>query len=194
MKEIIKRRELKGILVSLLLIVLGVFLMMKPLEIVNTLIKIMGIILLLCGFLDSLNYFRDKEDRILNYGLLKGLMELSIGILFIFKFEALTNIFTIIIGLIIIFINVSKLQLSLNLKEIGGDNWFVGTLISVLSIILGIIVILDPFNSVQVLIMTSGAILIVSEISNIIYSILVLSRLKKIDSKIKDIVVKEIKE
>ena len=193
MKEIIKKREIKGIFISALLIVLGIFLMMKPEEIVNTLIKIMGIILILCGALDSLSYFKNKEDRILNYNLLKGLMELSIGILFIFKFEELTSIFTIIIGLIIIFINVSKLQLSLNLKELGSENWIAGMIISSLSIILGIVIILDPINSVEILIIMSGAILIVSEISNIIYSILVLTKINKLDKNIKDIIVKEVK-
>ena len=62
MKEIIKKKELKGIFVSLLLIVLGVFLIIKPLEIVKTLIQIMGIILLLSGCIDFMNYFRMSEE------------------------------------------------------------------------------------------------------------------------------------
>ena len=40
MKEIIKKKEIKGILGSLLLIVLSVFLMLKPIEIIGTLIKV----------------------------------------------------------------------------------------------------------------------------------------------------------
>lgn len=190
MKEIIKKKELKGIFVSLLLIVLAIFLMMKPLEIVKTLIQAMGIILLICGCIDFMNYFRiSEEEKLFDYGLFKGIMELCIGILFIFKFEVLTSIFPIIIGLIIIFINIFKLQLSINLKQIDNSNWFVGTIIASLSIILGIIIILNPFESVKVLIITSGAIILVSEISNIIYSLLILSKIKKVDK-----VVKEIKE
>ena len=182
MKEIIKKKELKGIFVSLLLIVLAIFLMMKPLEIVKTLIQAMGIILLICGCIDFMNYFRiSEEEKLFDYGLFKGIMELCIGILFIFKFEVLTSIFPIIIGLIIIFINIFKLQLSINLKQIDNSNWFVGTIIASLSIILGIIIILNPFESVKVLIITSGAIILVSEISNIIYSLLILSKIKKVD-------------
>jgi len=192
MKEIIKRKEIKGIFSSLLLIVLACFLIAKPLEIVSTLIKVMGIIILLFGLIDFMNYFRmSEEERLINYGLLKGVIELSLGILFIFKVEELTSIFSIIIGLIIIFMNVFKLQLSLNLKQLGTENWFIGVIISTLSIILGVVIILDPFSSVKVVVITSGAILLVSELSNVIYSLLVLSKIRKADKVVKDIIVSE---
>jgi len=192
MKEIIKRKEIKGIFSSLLLIVLACFLIYNPLEIVNTLIKIMGIVLLIFGLIDFLNFFRmTDEEKLINYGLVKGITELSIGILFIFKFDTLTDIFSIIIGLIIIFINIFKLQLSLSLKDIGTENWFIGTVIATFSIILGVIIILNPFESAKVVIITSGAILLVSELSNIIYSILVLSKIRKLDKVVKEIIVKE---
>jgi uncharacterized membrane protein HdeD (DUF308 family) len=189
MKEIIKKKELKGIFVSLLLIVLGVFLIIKPLEIVKTLIQIMGIILLLSGCIDFMNYFRmSEEEKLFNYGLFKGIMELCIGILFIFKFEVLTSIFSIIIGLTIIFINIFKLQLSINLKQIENTNWLVGVIISTISIILGIIIILDPFDSVKLLIISSGIIICISELANIIYSFLIISQIKTIDKVVKDII------
>lgn len=192
MIDIIKRKEIKGIFSSLLLIVLACFLIARPLDIVNTLIKIMGIILLLFGIIDFMNYFRmSDEEKVINYGLFKSITELSIGILFIFKFDVLTDIFSIIIGLIIIFINVFKLQLSLNLKQLETENWFIGVLISTLSIILGIIIILNPFDSVKLIIITSGAILLVSELSNVIFSLLVLSKIRKKEKLIKEIVVKE---
>ena len=188
MKEIIKKREIKGIFISLLLILLSVFIIMRPNEIISNLIKVIGIVLILIGTIDFMNYFRAPEDeRLFNYGLLKGLMELSIGILFIFKGEILRDLF--LIGLIIIFINVSKLQISLSLKEIEYSNWFLGVIISSLAIILGIVIILNPFETTEIVVITSGVILLVSEICNIIYSVLILIKIKKLDK-----VVKEVKE
>lgn len=192
MKEIIKKKEIKGIFASLLLIVLGIFLIMKPDEIVKTLIQVMGIILLLIGVIDFMNYFRmSDEEKLFNYGLFKGILELCIGILFIFKFETLIDIFPIVIGLIVIFINLFKLQLSLNLKQIEAENWFIGVLISAISIILGIVIILNPFETVKVLVITSGVVIVISELSNIIYSFMILSTIKKMDKVVKDIIVTE---
>ena len=192
MKEIIKKKEIKGIFISILLIALSIYIIMKPNQIVINLIKIMGIVLILVGTIDFMNFFRStEEEKIFNYGLLKGLMELAIGILFIFKGETLTEIFFIIIGLIIIFINVSKLQLSINLKDVEYSNWFVGVVISSLAVILGIVIILNPFETSETVIIASGVILLISEICNIIYSVLILIKLRKLDKVVKEIVEKE---
>lgn len=192
MKEIIKKKEIKGIFISILLIVLGTFLIIKPDEILKTLIQIMGIILLLCGVIDFMGYFRmSDEEKLFNYGIMKGVLELCIGILFIFKFEALIDIFSIIIGLIIIFINLFKLQLSLNLKQVESTNWFTGVIISAISLILGIVIILEPFGSTRMLVITSGVIICISELCNIIYSFMVLKEIKKLDKVVNEIVVNE---
>ena len=61
MKNIIKRKEIESILVSILLIALSVFLIMRPIEIINTLIKVIGMILLICGVFDFTTYFVTKK-------------------------------------------------------------------------------------------------------------------------------------
>ena len=191
MKDIIKKKEIKGILGSLLLIVLSVFLMLKPIEIIGTLIKVIGMILLICGVFDFANYFvNKKEESLFDYGLVKGIIEITIGVLFIFKYDLLINLFPWILGLIIVFINIFKLQTAISLKEFE-SNYMTGVIISSLSIILGLVIVINPFETLEVVIIVSGAVLLISELSNIIYSISVLKFFKKTDKVVKDIVTKE---
>lgn len=191
MKDIIKKKEIKGILGSLLLIVLSVFLMLKPIEIIGTLIKVIGMILLICGVFDFTNYFvNKKEESLFDYGLVKGIIEITIGVLFIFKYDLLINLFPCILGLIIVFINIFKLQTAISLKEFE-SNYMTGVIISSLSIILGLVIVINPFETLEVVIIVSGAVLLISELSNIIYSISVLKIFKKTDKVVKDIVTKE---
>lgn len=191
MKDIIKKKEIKGILGSLLLIVLSVFLMLKPIEIIGTLIKVIGMILLICGVFDFANYFvNKKEESLFDYGLVKGIIEITIGVLFIFKYDLLINLFPCILGLIIVFINIFKLQTAISLKEFE-SNYMTGVIISSLSIILGLVIVINPFETLEVVIIVSGAVLLISELSNIIYSISVLKFFKKTDKVVKDIVTKE---
>jgi len=191
MKDIIKKKEIKGILGSLLLIVLSVFLMLKPIEIIGTLIKVIGMILLICGVFDFTNYFvNKKEESLFDYGLVKGIIEITIGVLFIFKYDLLINLFPCILGLIIVFINIFKLQTAISLKEFE-SNYMTGVIISSLSIILGLVIVINPFETLEVVIIVSGAVLLISELSNIIYSISVLKFFKKTDKVVKDIVTKE---
>lgn len=191
MKDIIKKKEIKGILGSLLLIVLSVFLMLKPIEIIGSLIKVIGMILLICGVFDFANYFvNKKEESLFDYGLVKGIIEITIGVLFIFKYDLLINLFPCILGLIIVFINIFKLQTAISLKEFE-SNYMTGVIISSLSIILGLVIVINPFETLEVVIIVSGAVLLISELSNIIYSISVLKFFKKTDKVVKDIVTKE---
>ena len=191
MKDIIKKKEIKGILGSLLLIVLSIFLMLKPIEIIGTLIKVIGMILLICGVFDFANYFvNKKEESLFDYGLVKGIIEITIGVLFIFKYDLLINLFPCILGLIIVFINIFKLQTAISLKEFE-SNYMTGVIISSLSIILGLVIVINPFETLEVVIIVSGAVLLISELSNIIYSISVLKFFKKTDKVVKDIVIKE---
>ena len=191
MKHIIKKKESKGILGSLLLIVLSVFLMLKPIEIIGSLIKVIGMILLICGVFDFANYFvNKKEESLFDYGLVKGIIEITIGVLFIFKYDLLINLFPCILGLIIVFINIFKLQTAISLKEFE-SNYMTGVIISSLSIILGLVIVINPFETLEVVIIVSGAVLLISELSNIIYSISVLKFFKKTDKVVKDIVTKE---
>lgn len=188
MNDIIKTKEIKSILISILLIALAVFLMMKPLEIVSTLIKVIGMCVLICGVFDFLNYFFKKEDAVLfNYGLFRGIMEITVGILFVFKYNLLITLFPSLLGLMIVFINIFKLQTSLDFKEVENSNYLTGVIISSLSIILGIIILINPFGAVETVVIISGVVLLVSELVNIIYSAYVLRFIRKANKVVKDL-------
>lgn len=188
MNDIIKTKEIKSILISILLIALAVFLIMKPLEIVSTLIKVIGMCVLICGAFDFLNYFFKKEDDVLfNYGLFRGIMEITVGILFVFKYNLLITLFPSLLGLMIVFINIFKLQTSLDFKEVENSNYLTGVIISSLSIILGIIILINPFGAVETVVIISGVVLLVSELVNIIYSAYVLRFIRKTNKVVKDL-------
>lgn len=188
MIDLIKRKEIKGILVSVLLIALSIFLILKPEEIISSLLRVMGILVLVFGLIDSASYFAKKDDtKLFDYGLLKGLMGVTLGILLIFKYEALISIFPMVLGILIVFINVFKLQLSLNLKDVD-SSYLTGVIISALAVILGVLIIFNPFESLKVVVIVSGAVILVSELANIIYSLLVLKHIRKTHKVVKDIV------
>ncbi len=188
MIDLIKRKEIKGILVSVLLIALSIFLILKPEEIISSLLRVMGILVLVFGLIDSASYFAKKDDtKLFDYGLLKGLMGVTLGILLIFKYEALISIFPMVLGILIVFINVFKLQLSLNLKDVD-SSYLTGVIISALAVILGVLIIFNPFESLKVVVIVSGAVILVSELANIIYSLLVLKHIRKAHKVVKDIV------
>ena len=189
MIDLIKKKELKGILVSLAIIALAVFLILKPEEIITSLLKVIGIFVLIFGVFDFTNYFVTKdESKLFDYGLFKGIMEITIGALFIFKGEELINIFPMILGLIIVFINIFKLQLALSLKQINEENYLVAVISSSIAIILGAVILFNPFETLKVAVIVSGAILLVSEFFNIVYSIIVLKHIRRSSKVVRNLI------
>lgn len=188
----IKSKVIKSLLFGVLLIALAVYLIIKPLEIVSTLIKVIGMFVLICGVFDFINYFFNKEeDAFFNYGLFRGIMEITVGILFVFKYNLLITLFPSLLGLMIVFINIFKLQTAIEYKNVENSNYLTGVIISSLSIILGIIVLINPFETVEVVVITSGVILLVSELVNVIYCFSVLRFIKRAEKNIKEVTVSE---
>ena len=188
MLDLVKKKEMRGLLVSFLIIALSIFLIIRPDQMIETLIRVIGLFVLVCGVFDFTNYFVKKDDtKMFDMGLSKGIMEVCIGVLFLFKYHVLLEVFPMLLGLLIVFINVFKLQLSLSLKLVDTNNYFTGVIISSISIVLGIIILLNPFDSLKVVVIVSGAVLLVSELANVIYTILVLRGFKKSNNVVKEV-------
>lgn len=191
-RDLINQFEKKNIFSSILLIIFAIFLIAQPVNMTKTLIIIIGTVLVVDGIIDIVNYLAaDREYRMFSLGIFEGIIELLAGTLFLLNYEALIVVFPIILGIVIIAKNMFKMQLSLNLKQLGYSNWMYVLLISLIVILLGVVIIINPFDSLKVLVMTAGIIILVSEIINIIYSIVIIKQMKKIDKTVKEAIYEE---
>ena len=64
-------------------------------------------------------------------------------------------------GLFVIFDSISRVQNALDLRRCGYSSWKSFLLLPVLSVVLGVIMILNPFGTMETLVMAIGIILIV---------------------------------
>ena len=112
-----------------------------PETILNSIVVLLGIAALLDGILHSISYIiTDKEMKAFSNELFFGILEImTSGLLFLFKANII-NIFPVIIGIWIIIAGVTKFQLAFNLRGID-SKWIVVLLSSIISIILGVLII-----------------------------------------------------
>ena len=191
-RDLINQFEKKNIFSSILLIIFAIFLIVQPANMTKTLIIIIGAILVVDGIIDMVNYLAaDREYRMFSLGIFEGIVELLTGTLFLLNYEALIVVFPIILGIVIIGKNMFKMQLALNLKQLGYTHWIYVLLISLIVILLGVVILLNPFTSLKVLVIDSGVIILISEIINIIYSIVIIKQMKKIDKTVKEAIYEE---
>lgn len=180
-KDYIKKYEGCSIVVSVLMICLSLFLMFKPLESLEVFTVIFAIIILLSGLGYLISYFTiSKESRLFSIDLLLGLVTIISGIMLLVYNKDVINVFPIILGIWIIISNLFKLQLSINLS-LFLDNTYLGlVLITILMIIFGLLLIINPFASFMTITVTAGTLLLITEVINLIESIYVIIKLNKV--------------
>lgn len=180
-KDYIKKYEGCSIIVSILMICLSLFLMFKPLESLEVFTVIFAIIILLSGLGYLISYFTiSKESRLFSIDLLLGLVTIISGIMLLVYKNDVINVFPIILGIWIIISNLFKLQLSINLS-LFLDNAYLGlVLITILMIVFGLLLIINPFASFMTITVTAGTLLLITEVINLIESIYVIIKLNKV--------------
>ena len=179
MQETIKNLEKKNIMLSILLIILGALLVWKPIGFIKTIVIVIGAILFVMAIVDFISYF-NSDQSINNTSLFKGIIELIAAVLLIFRNDVLIDLFPIIIGVVLIFNNIFKLQLSLNIKKIDANKWTYGFVSGLIGILVGVVIILNPFETLELVIRIAGIIILISEIASLIYTGIIFKTVKNV--------------
>lgn len=162
-----------------MLIVLSIFLISRPTQSLNFLVITFGVILVINGLIHIISYFSTKDDfMIFNFELIQGIISIITGLLFIFQPRIISTFLPFFVGVWIIIESVIKFQVALNLRGIEGTNWIMMLVLSILTAIIGIIIILNPFASAIALTTVCGILLLISEAINLCESIYLIAKLK----------------
>lgn len=177
--EYVKKYERNSILTSILMAIVAILLITMPKTVLNTVIIVLGVIGLIDGAFHTISYvITKKEMKVFSNELFQGILEVIAGILLL-KFKAnIISIVPIIIGIWIIIEGIMKFQLSFNLRTLIDSKWILLLIFSIVSVILGVLIIINPFNTVMTLTVISGIFLLATAICNLIESIYVLIKLK----------------
>lgn len=179
LKEYIKKYEKSSILSSALMIIMAVLLMIKPTTMLNTIIMIFGGIILVQGIISLILYFfTDKETRVFSNALLEGIICIIAALLILNNKEFMISIMPIIIGIWIILKSIVKLQLSFNMKAIDEKDWAFLLGSSIITLILGIIAVINPFEIMVTVTILAGGLLLGTGIIDIVESICMIRKLK----------------
>ena len=163
---------------SLLSIVLGIVLLAFPGIVMRTVCYLIAILFMLLGVKRIVAYFRGRGSLFFSGGLLLGLSALLIGILIFVRVESFVGILPFVIGIVTIFSGTASIQSALDLRREGYAGWIGSMIMSVLSVLIGMLLIINPFASLVVTVMFIGVSLIVDGFCDLITAWMFSKRLK----------------
>ena len=172
-----KRSNWTDITVTFVFVLLGILLILRPDVMISVLSILLGAVFIVIGFLKLVDFFtsEDKED----YLLTMALIFVIIGTIIILSPTIISNLFSIALGIWIISAGLRNFQTTLIWKEIKSGYWTATLVFSILTILAGIVILVNTTLAVQMIgcIITSYAVLDI--ITKIIF-------MKKIEDYLKD--------
>ena len=116
-------------------------------------------------------------------GMLSGILSIVLGIILLGKPDIFTTIFTIAIGVWIVLSSINSIKMALELKN-DDSPWFLLLLLGVVDLILGMIVIFNPFAASLSITVFAGIMIIIHSIINIVDMVIIKKDAKKISKAI----------
>ena len=180
----VKKLKWNLVIMSLLYVGLGIFLVMKPGTALNIVCYALGGVVLACAAVQLIRYFVAERGVFQSQlTLISGLVCLALGVFLLLRSDIVVKILPIVFGLFVIFDAIGRVQNALDLRRCGYDSWKGFLLLPVLSVVLGVVLVINPFGAMETLVMAIGIILIVEGAINLLsalYTVLAVRRFAKL--------------
>ena len=172
---------------SLFLLIIGVLMITNGELFFESISKIIGIIFIVIGIFPVVDYFRHRSATMLTgVGLISGVFSIVFGLLFLLNEDMLSTIIPVFVGVWMIINGINKIGLSYELKDNEESSWIVTFIFSVLIVILGAYMIIDPISGSDIISSAIGIIICVYATFDIIDCILIWIKMRKINKEVEN--------
>ncbi len=170
MKFIKIKKDSFSLISAILFLILGVILISNPDWVVKFITYILGAIIIILGGIKLFTYFKNKKQAIEDYNnLVLGIAFIVLGIILMFCSSIIAFVIRLFMGGWLLFNGVTKLMLSLQLRTLNIETWYIPLITSIIMIICGLYTIIVT-NIIGV---AGGIILVIYSVSEIIQYITV---------------------
>ena len=108
---------------------------------------VLGIIVLAHGIFRIVGYFMKDDFGIPDrFDLALGIFNILLGCYALFCTRQMLTLLPLLLGILIIIESIFKVQALIDLKRVGYQNWWIDLILTILTIAIGVILIIDPFS------------------------------------------------
>ncbi len=191
MYKTLQRLKLAYIAMSVALCALGICMIIWPEQVAVLFCYIIGALALIFGIISLVIFFsRDTGTFAPGNGLMIGMFASIFGLILLLKPDNGAVFFSMLVGVFIIVDSIIKIQASFEMRVVGAKRWWINLLISLISTVLGVLLVINPFGSGALLLIFIGITLIIDSLENI-FTVIFIWRTGKQIKKEESIVVVE---
>jgi uncharacterized membrane protein HdeD (DUF308 family) len=171
-----------SIIMDVLFIVLGIFLVANPEMSTKVSGILIGLILMISGTYEIIQYVMNIDATfIFTFKLVYGILSIIAGFLIISDPFSVANFLTIMVGIWLLVSAGLKVSIAMQLKYFKEETWLFDLVVALLTIVLGILLLVNPFNGYIVLSTYAGIMLVIYAGMDIIEQFLFRKRASEIE-------------
>lgn len=141
----IKKLAWSAVIESLALIILGILFIVLQETIVKILAYLIGVFFIVKGGFQVVSYYMEKgQNDFFNNNLLSGVVSVLIGVALLIVGEDIANVFRVVIGVIIIYESLVRINTASKLSAAKIDAWKYILIVALIMLVIGVFV---TFNS-----------------------------------------------
>ena len=173
-----KKNEKSMLLTDLVTLILGIILMIEPKGSIRIMTATIGILFIIAGIFSVISYIKKpKELKIRNVSLVVGILMITGGLYISLSTESLVKFVTLILGISLFVKSLFKVQFALNTKSVS-SKWKSNLIMGLITMFLGIILFLNPFDSAAAFLRICGIALAVMSAVDMVTTFMVIRSLK----------------
>lgn len=166
---------LGNIILNILFLIFGIIIFMNANLTIEVVGVIAGIYFIIFGVFRILEYFSRDTLPIFKYSIFVGILEVILGFFIMFNPLNIAKIVTFALGIYLIIVALNKLIESFGLKKYGYDGWLILLVTSILLLIFGVFITINPMASMD-LVQAMAIFIILSSILEICNLIMIYSK------------------
>lgn len=167
MFDLFRRVRIHVCLTAVLTVILGLILLVAPGTAIRTVFTLIGWVLVISGIVALLTSAMSKGQPVAQGDLVLGLIQLASGLVVLLRPGFLMSFVGIVVGFLMLIHGVRDIQGAREGKALGYDYRF-PLAVGIITLILGIIVMIDPFGTASGLLRIAGIFLLLDGVSDIL--------------------------
>lgn len=178
--KFLKEMKWDALMMGLLYIVLGIVALLIPETMEKALGYLIGVVLIVVGAVSMISYLlRDAHQNYYHNDFLHGLIGIAAGILVLNKVELMIALIPFLLGVLILVSGCSKLQDVIDMKRMEYGNWIIMLVLAVVNVVLGILLVFNPFWAAIQLFRLLGAGLIFSGVTDCVITVYFAAKIRR---------------
>ena len=168
-----------SIIIDVIIVILGIFLISNPAVGLESALTLIGVLLLVSGIYSIIKFIMNPKS-IFKFELIYGILSIIAGSFAMFRPFAVASLIVILVGIWLIVTSLIKLSLALELRKFKEDSWIFDLAVAILTLVLGVLLLINPFSGYIVLSTYVGIMIIIYSSMDAIEQVFIRKRVSTI--------------